>query len=95
MTDLPDDTTLRARGLYSTLQRERHKRLKVVRDACEAIQAQARLVLRDAEADVDHEDAPLQAMQRRVTVIEGTLSEIRDLNAQIAEVKPQAWPEDK
>lgn len=93
--NLPDDATLIARGTYSTLQRERHKRLKVVRDACEAIQAQARLVLRDAEADVDHEDAPLQAMQRRFSVIEGTLIEIRDLNAQIADIKQAAWPEDK
>ena len=88
----PDDATLIARGKYSTIGKERRKQLQRVQQTAANLLGLCQQAMHGVQAEQADTKA-ISAMQVHVDSLKDAGDRIVDLGMDMAELKPQAWPE--
>lgn len=88
----PDDSTLLARGKYSTLTHERREQLKRVQAICSTLVTAAQGALRDCESMPPEDLTHMRDIERCVTHLKDARGRIVVLANDMLELKDAAWP---
>jgi hypothetical protein len=89
--NFPPDPVLIARGKYSTLGKERREHLERVRRTAATILGLCQQAMNGVQAEVADTNA-IEAMQAHVDSLKEDGKMIVSLGADMAILKPEAWP---
>lgn len=89
----PDDSTLIARGKYSTLSKERKEQIKRVQGVCTTMMTAAHNILQDCQAKPPVNMAAYESMAKCLENAISARDRIAALCTEMAELEPMAWPQ--
>lgn len=93
MTAYPSDSVLLARGKLSTLIRERKEQVKRLAKIAETMQAHIYTITADCQTEAPSKRQLFDEISRCSQNMQATWDSIHELCAEIAALKPEAWPE--